>query len=739
MKLKITLFSFLLTAFFLFEGQAQCNGAQYEEQNGIVVIQAENLGISSSWRRESSKAGFTGSSYIIWRGTQYFGSPGNGLIQVKVKINSPGKYRFAWRNTIGILAGSNPSTEHNDTWLKIPDASAFYGEKSNGSRVYPGGTGLFPTAEGNTSGGWFKVYVNNLNWTWDTYTSDFDGHFIFAEFNSPGVYTIQISARSSGHIIDRLVMYKVGSYSFSSATQLSRPETTCGGGGAPPPPPPPPPPPANNNPPTVSITNPSNGQNFSAGSNVTVNLNASDSDGSITKHEIFVNNSLVDTDGAGYSPYVISNIAAGSYAIRARVTDNSGATAESTVNITVGGGNPPPPPPPPPSGGNNPPTVSFVSPSNGQNFSTGSNVSVNVSASDSDGTVVQHQIFVNGALVDTDGSFFTPYVISNIAAGSYAIRALVTDNDGATAESTVNITVGSGNPPPPPPPPGGNNPPSLNILSPSNGQNVAVGSNVSINVSASDSDGTVVKYQIYVNGALVDTDGSFFTPYVINSIAAGSYAIRVVVTDNDGATSESTVNITAGSGGGPGGNNPPSLTILSPSNGQNVAVGSTVSVNVSASDSDGTVVKYQIYVNGVLVDTDGSFFTPHPINNIGAGAYTIRVVVTDDDGATSESTVNITAGGGAGKGLFGENAYIYPNPVKGNTFSVKIPGEVSSSGEVYFRLIDSAGSEVESGKVNVNGEAAEFQMKSFDNRNNGVYYLMLQSNVTSYTVPIIKE
>ena len=258
---------------------------------------------------------------------------------------------------------------------------------------------------------------------------------------------------------------------------------------------------------------------------------------------------MVDTDGASYSPHVISNATAGNYTVRAVVQDNDGATAETTVQFSVGSDNPPPPPPPPGDDGNNPPTVSITSPANGQNFNPGSTVTVALDASDSDGSVVFHQIFVNGALVDTDGANFTPHYIQNAAAGNYTVRALVRDNDGATAETTIQFSVGSDNPPPPPPPPGddGNNPPTVSITSPANGQNFNPGSIVAVALDASDSDGSVVFHQIFVNGILVDTDGANFTPHYIQNAAAGNYTVRALVRDNDGATAETTIQFSVGS------------------------------------------------------------------------------------------------------------------------------------------------------------------------------------------------
>ncbi|MFC4723562.1 polysaccharide lyase family 7 protein [Geojedonia litorea] len=89
-----------------------------------------------------------------------------------------------------------------------------------------------------------------------------------------------------------------------------------------------------NNAPTVAITAPSNGASFNDGDNVTIAANASDSDGTISQVEFFVNGSSVGVDTS--SPYSVNwSIGVGSYAITAVATDNQAAsTTSSTVNVT---------------------------------------------------------------------------------------------------------------------------------------------------------------------------------------------------------------------------------------------------------------------------------------------------------------------------------------------------------------------------------------------------------------------
>jgi hypothetical protein len=95
----------------------------------------------------------------------------------------------------------------------------------------PGGEDLTPYPEGASSDGWLKVYSSGdvalRNWVWQARTSDNDAHDIMVEFDNPGTYTIQVSGRSQGFAIDRMVLYKLDTYSEGSATGTVIPETGC--------------------------------------------------------------------------------------------------------------------------------------------------------------------------------------------------------------------------------------------------------------------------------------------------------------------------------------------------------------------------------------------------------------------------------------------------------------------------------------------------------------------------------
>jgi hypothetical protein len=92
--------------------------------------------------------------------------------------------------------------------------------------------------------------------------------------------------------------------------------------------------------PTVSLIAPLNGTTYSAGSNLNLSANASDTDGTISKVEFFAGATLIGTATTPSSDgsYNISwnNIPSGAYALTAKATDNAGgATTSSAMNIDV--------------------------------------------------------------------------------------------------------------------------------------------------------------------------------------------------------------------------------------------------------------------------------------------------------------------------------------------------------------------------------------------------------------------
>jgi hypothetical protein len=189
----------------------------FNEVESIVLVEFEEAIFSEDWSLVRDDVDASGRGYMVWTGSQHLGNPGNGLARYKLNIVNPGTYRFIWRSAVKL---GNSGTEHNDTWLRFADAADFYGEKNNGSIVYPNGTGQTPNPNGSSADGWFKVYRsgNDLGFKWQSSTSDNDAHQIYVLFDNPGVYTMVVSARSSGHAIDKFLLYETSVYTQTEAT-----------------------------------------------------------------------------------------------------------------------------------------------------------------------------------------------------------------------------------------------------------------------------------------------------------------------------------------------------------------------------------------------------------------------------------------------------------------------------------------------------------------------------------------
>lgn len=88
--------------------------------------------------------------------------------------------------------------------------------------------------------------------------------------------------------------------------------------------------------PVVSLTAPANNTTFNAPATITISANASDADGSVSQVDFYNGSTLLGSDNTSPYSYTWTNVAAGTYAITARATDNQNAvTTSSVVNVNV--------------------------------------------------------------------------------------------------------------------------------------------------------------------------------------------------------------------------------------------------------------------------------------------------------------------------------------------------------------------------------------------------------------------
>jgi len=166
------------------------------ENEGTVVMEVESRTPGDGWSVKTEIDGYLGSSYFEWTGPNHFnaGSAGNGTVVYSFRILTPGNYQMRWRNRI---AEGTSSTESNDSWLRL----------ATGQNI----------ADEQALNGWTKVYMNRKNtWSWDSRTVDHVGNPI-RQFFSAGDHTLEISGRSAGHAIDRIVLYKYDEVNYTNA------------------------------------------------------------------------------------------------------------------------------------------------------------------------------------------------------------------------------------------------------------------------------------------------------------------------------------------------------------------------------------------------------------------------------------------------------------------------------------------------------------------------------------------
>jgi chitinase len=96
---------------------------------------------------------------------------------------------------------------------------------------------------------------------------------------------------------------------------------------------------AGNNAPVVTLTSPANNASFATNASISLTATATDSDGSVSKVEFYSGSTKLGEDATAPYSFTWNNVAAGTYTITARATDDKGSTGSSTAaTVIVGGG-----------------------------------------------------------------------------------------------------------------------------------------------------------------------------------------------------------------------------------------------------------------------------------------------------------------------------------------------------------------------------------------------------------------
>ena len=190
--------------------------------------------------------------------------------------------------------------------------------------------------------------------------------------------------------------------------------------------------------------------------------------------------------------------------------------------------------------------------------------------------------------------------------------------------------------------------PTVSLSAPAGGSSSNLGNAVTVSANASDADGSVTGVEFFANGSSIGTDNT--APYSVSwtAASAGSYSLTAKATDNEGAQSTSTA--VAVSVVDPNGNQPPSVSISSPTEGTVYEEGTDVNVTVAASDADGVVAQVELFLNGSSFGTDNSAPYTFTVSGLAPGTYALTAQAIDNEAATATSAqvnieVNAISGG----------------------------------------------------------------------------------------------
>jgi hypothetical protein len=189
-----------------------------------------------------------------------------------------------------------------------------------------------------------------------------------------------------------------------------------------------------NQPPTVVFQYPTNGTVFSAPytGNVLVSAAAA---GQVVRLDGYVQGVLAESTSNSILIFTVSNLVAGTYDLSAIATDDQGTTATTTISITVLN--------------DAPPTIRLINPTNDTVFSTGSTITVQVDAADSDGTIKRVNYYRQRFCgpISVFPSNCPPLLLASVTQrpfslsltnpepGFYHVFAVATDNVGITTSS----------------------------------------------------------------------------------------------------------------------------------------------------------------------------------------------------------------------------------------------------------------------------------------------------------------
>jgi uncharacterized repeat protein (TIGR02059 family) len=279
-----------------------------------------------------------------------------------------------------------------------------------------------------------------------------------------------------------------------------------------------------------------------------------------------------------------------------------------------------------------------------------------------------------------------------------------------------------------------NRDPVISITSPANNTPFVSPANITITASASDSDGTITLVEFYNGTTKLGSASAVPWSFAWDNVEEGTYSLTATVTDNRNArivSSAISVTVTAAPVSI---NQPPVVTISSPTKGNEYETPTNIDIAVAASDPDGSISRVVLYNGSTkLVELTNAPYL-YTWKNVKTGNYSIKAFAYDNLNATATSSViEFKVGGGPVYDANSEIINLYPNPNDGN-FSIEFLQPIEDE-KCKIVITDLGGKQVSIVPV-LEGETIKHFNLSYIK--SGIYIMMVISKGILVTKKFIK-
>ena len=241
-----------------------------------------------------------------------------------------------------------------------------------------------------------------------------------------------------------------------------------------------------------------------------------------------------------------------------------------------------------------------------------------------------------------------------------------------------------------------NSPPLIDISSPTKSTAFIAPATVTIEASASDPDGKVIRVEFYNGTTKLGERTSEPWSFTWKEVNEGTYSITAAATDNLGArTVSSAVRIVVEKAVSAV-NLAPSIAIISPINNISLEAPATVTIAVDASDPDGSIAKVEFMVGGIKFGESSVYPFSFTFQCDTAGICEIIAVAWDNLNATTTSapvTISFSL-----KRELPDLAVLYPSPNNG-VFTVGFNPFTDSLSEKRLTILSLSGRTVFSNEI----------------------------------------